>query len=564
VRDLYLLLRPRFLGLRNQLVFSKGRSRRRAFFMAGLAIAFCILIFVLCCRVLEYFQSVEVIGDLLARYLLSMVLLTFFSLRIFSHIKTALSNLYLSKDLELCHSTPAGIEELFVSRAVYTFMDGSWMLIIFGVPIFLAYAYVFTPAFGFYFTLVHMNIAMAVIGAGIGILVTMLLVYIFPARRTRDVVLLLSVVMVVVLYIMFRFLRPEKLVNPEAFFGVLQYVGALKVTDSPYLPTHWIAETLWGSLTEPRGGHLFEITLTWATVGAVVVINVWAAQVFYFEGFSKSQEAKQRHTGGKQPLDFFIRVITRPFGGELSTIFAKDVRTFFRDNTQWSQLLLLAALVVVYVYNFSVLPLDKSPIRLDFLQNEVAFLNIGLAGFVLSAVSARFVFPAVSAEGEAYWIIRSSPLRLKRYLWGKYFLFLFPMLILAEALIIVTNYFLEVTGFMMFLSSVTMFFMVLGIVALGIGFGAMFPNFKHQNIAQVSTGFGGLLYMIVSSLFIAVVIVLEAGPVYILFMSAVRGNVIPTYQWLFIVASFSAVFVINALTILKPMKIGLKALEEYE
>ena len=106
--------------------------------------------------------------------------------------------------------------------------------------------------------------------------------------------------------------------------------------------------------------------------------------------------------------------------------------------------------------------------------------------------------------------------------------------------------------------------MVFGIVSLGIGLGALYPNFKYQNIAQVSTSFGGVLYMIVSSLFIATIIVLEAWPVYILFMSDLRGNAVTMFQWFFIVVSFLTVFVINAVAIFIPMKIGLKALQKYE
>jgi len=268
--------------------------------------------------------------------------------------------------------------------------------------------------------------------------------------------------------------------------------------------------------------------------------------------------------GGGRLLDIFVRCFTRPFGDDLAAVMAKDVRTFFRDNTQWSQLLLLSALVVVYVYNFSVLPLDMSPVRLSFLQNGLAFLNMGLAGFVLSAVSARFVFTAVSSEGEAYWIVRSSPMRLRRYLWGKFMFFLSPMILLAETLIIVTNLFLEVTPFMMFLSSATMFLMVFGIVAIGVGLGAVYPDFRYQNIAQVSTGFGGVLYMIISSLFIAVVIVLEAWPVYVLFMSDLHGNAVPMFQWFIIVLSFFLILVASILAIFMPMKIGLRALQKYE
>lgn len=565
VKNLYLLLSPRFLGLRNGLRRSSSKVRKKAAVMAILGLGFWGGMFILSSRVLIYFQSVEVIGDLLAHHLMSMVLLTFFSLLIFSHIITALSNLYLSTDLDLCHSTPASVEEVFLTRALYTIIDSSWMVIVFGLPIMMAYAYVYRPGPDYYITLFQMGLATAIIAACIGILITMTLVHIFPAQRTRDIIMFLVIFLVVGLYLLFRFLRPERLVDPDAFFSVMQYLGELKTADSPYLPTHWFTETLWPQLTGAGGrNHLFNIALIWTTALALVVINIWVAQAVYFDGFSKSQEAKRRRMGGNVALNLLTKLFGKPLGPDLATVVDKDIRTFFRDNTQWSQLLLLGALVVVYLYNFSVLPLDKSPMKLEFLQNQIAFLNMGLAGFVLSAVSVRFIFPAVSSEGGAFWIIRSSPISIRRFLWGKFAFYLFPMLILAEVLIIMTNYLLDVTPFMMILSSVTMFLAIFGIVALGIGFGALYPNFKYQNIAQVATGFGGVMYMIFCAIFIALIIVLEAGPVYIMFMADVRGVAVSAMQWLFIVLSFLVVLAINVLAVYKPMKMGLEALVEYE
>jgi ABC-2 type transport system permease protein len=48
-----------------------------------------------------------------------------------------------------------------------------------------------------------------------------------------------------------------------------------------------------------------------------------------------------------------------------------------------------------------------------FIKNVYAFVNLGMAGFVMATVAVRFVFPAVSAEGAAFWIIRlrRSPAR---------------------------------------------------------------------------------------------------------------------------------------------------------
>ena len=564
MKNLFLLLSPRVLGLKNSILRAAAGIKKKAVIIGVAALAFWAILFVLSSRMLIYFQSVEVIGDLLAHHLLSMVLLTFFSLLVFSNILTALSNLYLSSDLELCHSTPSRMQEVFLSRCVFTILDSSWMVAVFGLPVMIAYAWVYRPGPGFYIALAHTGLALAFMAAATGILITMIMVNVFPAHRTRDILMLLMIFVVIAVYMLLRFLRPERLVDPDAFFTAMQYMSALKSTDSAYIPTHWATEILWGKLSEPGGGNrIFEIVLLWSTAAAMAVINLWAAGWIYLKGFSKSQEAKGRRAGSFM-LDAFITLVKKPLKDDLASIVEKDIRVFFRDNTQWSQLLLLGALVVVYVYNFSVLPLEKSPIRLEFLQNILAFLNMGLAGFVLSAVAVRFVYPSISVEGGAFWLIKSSPVTMGRLLRGKYIISVIPMIILGEILIILTNYFLHVSLLMMMLSSVTMFFAVFGINAMGIGFGAMYPRFKYENISQVSTGFGGLVYMISSILFMAVIILLEAGPVRVLFMAHMRGVKVTAFQWLWIILAFLSVFLLICFTIHRSIKLGMKALEEYE
>ena len=92
----------------------------------------------------------------------------------------------------------------------------------------------------------------------------------------------------------------------------------------------------------------------------------------------------------------------------------KDLRLFFRDNTQWSQLILLGVLLLIYIFNIKSLPIHSGE-RIPFsLVIVISFLNLGLAGFVLAAVAARFIFPAVSLEGRQMWLLRSSPLDPQR------------------------------------------------------------------------------------------------------------------------------------------------------
>ena len=517
---LWLLLRPRLLGLRNQIRFADRERRWRSLFLGVMGLGFAVLLFVLAFRMLAYFRSVEVLGEHLARYLLQGVLVVFFGLLFFSNVIAGLSRLYLSEDLGLCHAAPVDLEGLFLSRFVLTLVDSSWMLLIFGVPILAAYGLVFDARPAFYFTLFHMCLAMAIISGGLGVLLTMILVRVFPAKRTREMVLLLTLVMMVALYIFIRFLRPERLADPEGFFTLIQYLDSLKGVRSPLFPAHWIAETLWGALMgSARGGQGFHVLLSWTTAFALIFINVWTACLIYGAGFSRAQEGRKRRVRGRI-LDSALGFVFGRRGRDLAALTAKDVRVFTRDNTQWSQLLLLGGLVIVYVYNFAVLPLDQVPLGSGFLLNEMAFFNMGLAGFVLTALATRFVFPAVSSDGEAYWIIRSAPVGLPRYLKGKCLLFFWPMAAVGEFLVMVTNTLLGVGAFMMVLTSVTMLFLTLGIVALAVGLGATYPKFKAQGVAQVSTGFGGVVYMMVSLAFIGSVVGLELWPAHLLFTTA--------------------------------------------
>jgi len=295
-----------------------------------------------------------------------------------------------------------------------------------------------------------------------------------------------------------------------------------------------------------------------------LVIGAWVSNHIYYQGYSKAQETKSRLVSKSSLLDWVVAIWTAPFKASTRSIIIKDVKTFFRDNTQWSQLFLLVALIVVYLYNFKALPIQRAPMPTFYLQNILSFLNVALAGFVVAAVATRFVFPAVSIEGLSFWLIKSSPISLKRLLWSKFWTYLLPLIVLSEMLIIISNYLLKVTTFMMVLSSVTVFLMVFGITALGIGMGAMYPNFRTENISHISTGFYGLMYMIVCAGFIGLVIVLEASPTYIIFMSKIRGIPLSPLQYLWIVISFLSVLVINVLTVWLPMKWGLKTLSEMD
>ncbi len=561
---MFLLLIPRYLGIKNRFNRIGRGDGLKSLVLALLGLGFWAFLYAVSFKVLSYFRTIEGLGDLLAIRLLSMVLLTFLSILVFSNIVTALSTFYLSAELDVLLSSPVSVENIYRAKFIETVADSSWMTLIYGLPVFLAYGTVFKATFAYYIGLAFTIIPFLIIPAAIGIIVTMLLVNSFPARRAKDLFVLLGLLFFVAIYILFRMLRPEKLVDPDTFPTLVQYLTAMRTPVSPLLPSYWAAETLSPLLCSVKGEPLFYILMLWSTAAAGFVIGEWACAGIYYTGWSRSQEGRKAAISRSDAADRFFTIISRPFPGKMSAIVLKDMKLFFRDSSQWSQLFLLFALMVVYIYSFRLLPIERAAMPSFFLQNLISFLNLGMVGFVISAVAVRFAFPAVSLEGASFWIIRSAPLSIGNFLWAKFWSSLLPLLILAETLIILSNTLLKVTPFMMALGIMTVFLMTFGITSLGVGLGAAFPRFKFENVAQIPTGFGGIVYMLTTMLFIGIVIVLEAWPVYRIFTALAFGGRITPSGWFMIVTSFLLVLSVNILAVVLPMKTGLNRLKQRE
>ena len=556
MRELLVLLKPRLWSLKNgRTSRSVGNRRIRLFLFGVIGLGFWVGIFTIFYRVLIYFQGVEDFGDILAAKLLSMVIITFFALLIFSGIITTLSKLYLARDLILVHSLPVSRGKIFLARWIESTIDSSWMVIVYSLPVFLSYGIVYRAGIFFYASAGMAILSLCLIASGISAITVVLVALLLPAGRIRTLFVFLGLILFLLLLITFRLLRPEQLVNPDTFTSVVLYFRSLGTPGSPLLPATWVFDGVHAALTGLRKSALFHLLLSFSFAVTLIFAMTWISGAAYFAGFSKAQTTPPRLFPARSNRRRWT-YLPSFLSGPVRAVVLKEVKTFFRDQTQWPQLFLIMALIFVYLYNFSVLPLEKSPIKTIYLQNLISFLNMGLVAFVLTAVAARFVFPAVSMEGSAFWIVKSAPLPLKNFLWTKFFVYYLPLLFLAEVLIVATNVLLHVTPFIMILSSITIFFMVPGIVSMGIGLGATYPNFSSENPAQTVTSFGGLLFMILSAGFIGAVVVLEAGPVYSVFMASLHGESLSPLHWLWLIVSFSLVFILCILAVVLPMRSG--------
>jgi ABC-2 type transport system permease protein len=365
----------------------------------------------------------------------------------------------------------------------------------------------------------------------------------------------------IALYFLFRLSRPEQLVQPENFGHFVQFLSAMETPSSLFLPSSWSADVLAGSLFQRSTDQRFFYALLASYALFFPLATSWVSSAVYLSGWSKAQESPhgRRHL---KWLDPTLEWITRPFPEIPRAIMIKDIKTFLRDTTQWSQLFLLLALIVVYLYNFKVLPLDRTPLPTATLATLVSFANLALAGFVLSAVAIRFAFPAVSLEGQAFWLLQTSPISLRSMVWSKFWLNFIPLLGLGVLLVFLSNVLLRVPPWMMALSLITVFLMTFGITAIGVGVGALYPRFHFDNAAEIPTSFGGALCMIFSVAFIGVVVMIEAWPIYLLAMETLNTGRLIVPEFRVIAPSLAGIVALTMVAVIVPLRLGLQRLEQ--
>ncbi len=550
------LLAPHVWSVRNRARRRERGDLPRAVLFGGIGLAVAAALYEGAFWLTSQLQGYAELGDYLLRLGLSWLFLTFLSFLAFSGVVTSLSTFFLADDLKLLLTAPVATRRLFLARFLRTVAQASWMVVIFLAPVLMGVARAKCVGPLFYLTAILTVTPFAVIPVAAGTAVTFVLVNTFPARRARDLLMLMGLLFAGAMVILLRMIRPEQLLTVQSLPEVTDFFATLQSPVTPLLPSFWAGETLFAGL---RGGaDLLHMSALWTTALASMVIVSTASDRWYFAGFSKSQEASKARFTKLTVLDTMAGAL--PLSPVRRQMLVKDLKIFLRDVSQWSQLLLLLALVLVYLYNFRVLDLDRIPYMSGFLKNSYAFVNMGMAGFVMATIAVRFVFPAVSTEGAAFWIIRTAPVSLSDFLWSKFWTGLVPVLVLTEVLTIVGNEFLGVDPFLKVTTALAIGAMSFALVGLAISLGARYPRFGADP-TQAAGSYGGVAFMVQAVLFVLVMVALVGWPSSLYLLRLVRRRPLTTLQEVMMVVSFASAAVMSAAIWIFSMRAGVRALQ---
>ncbi|MBI3947703.1 MAG: hypothetical protein HY321_17415 [Armatimonadetes bacterium] len=503
-------------------------------------------------------------GTMLTERLLAMVFLAFLSMLVFSNVVTSLTTLYLSEELEFLIARPVAHVAVFFARFWESLLYSSSAFVVMGLPIFLSYGRVHEAPLWFYPAVLLFYAPFLLVPAAAGAMVTMLLARFFPARKTRAAFCALLVLLLGAMGAVVHVVGRGTLARLDATTSLNQIMDALRISEVPYLPNHWISRGIIAAAQGDARAAGFYLLVLLSTAAMGLQLCGWLAPVIYYPGWARTRESEERNNQIYSSILYYrviyyvIEAVLRPVRRPARALFVKDLKSFWRDPAQWAQLLLLFGLLIIYVSN-----LRNARINLQdpFWQSVISFFNMGATCFVLATITSRFIFPMWSLEGRQFWVVGLAPLSRRQLMRQKTFAAALGILFLGETVMMYANYMLRVPALMLVLSGVTVACASVGLVCLAMGLGALFPNFREDNAARIASGAGGTLNVIISLLYVGVLIAVQTYPIH----AILTGRVAHWHALRNELALAGGAFLlINALAIGLPIWLGLRAVDRME
>jgi ABC-2 type transport system permease protein len=455
-------------------------------------------------RALTFLGTFGDIGTNVFARVLEVGLITLTSGVTFSATTAAIQTLYLSDDLNFLLAQPLATRRVFGLKVFETFLNTALVPTFLTLPLILTVAaYFHAPAWAYPLMLGTVLLSFAA-PVGLGALLAVLLMRVAPVGRVREVSTALGVLISAGLVYAIRALRPEVLVqrmqDPERFEELLRNFAA---PTSPLLPPAWAAQALWQAAHGALSASL--LPLAGLTAALLVGATLLATRA-YQEGWARALDSSRPNL---DPTPKRAGWTERRLGrlGPGGMLASKDSRVTFRDPTQWSQLLVVAALAGVYLISVKAVPVPVPQFR-----GILGYIQLAFQGFIIAGVAVRLAFPAVSTEGRAYWLLRTAPVSPRQIVLSKFWGALPVTLILGLVMGLASARALDLGPVLLLLSALVSVSNALVITALGVGLGAAAPRFDADNPAEIGVSAGGLAFMGLSLAYSVLCLLLLARP----------------------------------------------------
>lgn len=458
------------------------------------------------------FRAMAVMGVAappLTLYALEAFFVLILVLGVLSAVVTGSNVFFRLTENRLLLATPLPLRALFVLRGLETVGLTSWAFVILAAPALGALGVHHARAAGFYATSALLLLGFLVFTGALGILLTMLFGAALGHFRSRGGIVGLTVGLLAVAGL----LVGRSVVPTRADFNTMFEPGllngttiALHFVEEKFArwPSHPFAAAVFGLATgqgsDPGRALLLSGLLPVAAalvalgVGGILFRRVvWRAA----EGvlLARPESAAARAPAGWPKFPVVLR-------GPVGALVEKELVTLARSPQEIGRAAFFAFLLALYTLLFLRVPVPDVAGTEELTARLVAF-SVLATGYFLTTLALRFVFPALSLEGRAAWILFASPVPLVRLFWTRLGLYGLAGFLGFGSIALAGSVRLGLPGGGVAALALLLALLSATIMAVALGLGVCWPDFRGRSAEALATSAGGLLTTAVCLAYVA-------------------------------------------------------------
>jgi len=488
----------------------------------------------------------------------SLIFAIIFFMQIINGFVISLDRFYQSKEMEMLLVSPVNRLSLFFSRFIETHLKTSWMLIVFGMPVFISLGIFLDADIIYYPYSFLLFMVFSSIPVNIGIALTILLSGVFHIRKIKRFMLSAGVITVVALITFIRFSRPERFVNPEFFANLKLFLIELKTPSFILLPNRWLSECIFNYLNKKLGDLILYLPVLLLTSHVTNLMLVPIYNRFYYRGWSLLQGgATSSLKGGSVNMRWL------PIDGQRRSLLMKDILYQFKDIRNIHQHLILLSLTVIYLFSIASVPLHwvEYAVKIKYL---VSFFNLGLILIILTSLSSKLTYPLILSEVKTLWMVKTSPIDPSRYIRTKFLFLLFPIVTIGSVLITFSSIFIRIEPSLLMMEILTVLLLSFSITSLGMGFGVSDLKRMATSGEEEEMKTGNALHMVISVIVVLFALLTEAIPIYLYFLKESTNRGFTAKAWFIMGIAFSVLMSLNALITIVSFRFSVRKFRDIE
>jgi len=517
---------------------------------------------------LSHIARLPAAGDMLADRVIYLIFFCFFMMLTFSASIASYISLFRSRETSWMLTLPLTHRVVCLWKCMEAALFSSWGLIFISAPLFIAFAQHRGVGWVFYLKTLTSLIPFVIIISGLA--VSFMLITVRWFKRSHLIYAAVAIGLFMTFSIVKAYTSDKKLAEESGLNTALTFQLVLRHTDistSPLLPSAWLAKsTIDWSRPWRQGNDPLNIALLYSNSLMILLITCWLARRYFFAARSRSLQhvaisaarIRMQQTNNSSTTALNQRRFNLP-SSPLIALSLKDIRTFIREPGQWLQFLIIFGLLALYAMSLRHMAYDRSNPQEAHL---FAFLNLTVCALALSTLTTRFVFPQFSLEGQRFWILAMSPLRLPRIILQKFVLSTLFTGTTTFIILLISGHMLELPSNDTAFFATAILLLSIGLNAIAVGFGTIFPNLKETNSAKIVSGFGGTLCLIISFAYVALFIGSLVFARLALLKTTSSPGIIDVFENRAALIALSTAFITTALATILPIAFSIKTIKK--